>query len=169
MDNNLELIKMERYHISEAVDFIGKNMDSNEQQYASRTMNFHFDCEDNKLDDGRSYYIWKNDQQICGLAGLHNYTWGPKENVWLGWFAVGKEFRRKGYGRQLIKRIESIGYSTGYRKFFVETYSSPHFAEANLFYVKTGFTLVSRIPCYMNDGADMLIYYKPVQCTSLNV
>ena len=84
MDNNLELIKMERYHISEAVDFIGKNMDSNEQQYASRTMNFHFDCEDNKLDDGRSYYIWKNDQQICGLAGLHNYTWGRRKMSGLG-------------------------------------------------------------------------------------
>jgi len=34
---------------------------------------------------------------------------------------------------------------------------------------KTGFTLVSRIPSYMNDGDGMLIYYKPVQFNALNV
>lgn len=146
--------------ISEAVLFIGENMNPKEGKYADETMQFYFQCKKQKHNDGRSYYLWRNNGAIKGFVGLHNYIWGPKDNVWLGWFAVEKSCRRNGVGTQLMKRIEKIALQKGYKKFYIETYSSETFEAANEFYRKVGFKEVGNIPDYMPDGADMIVYNK---------
>lgn len=146
--------------IAEAVLFIGKNMNAEEGEYAEETMRFHFGCRQGDHNDGRDYYVWRNEGAIVGVVGLHNYIWGPKSNVWLGWFAVKKTFRRNGVGTELMKCIEKIALEKGYEKFYIETYSSKTFDAANEFYRKVGFEEVGQVPGYMPDGADMIIYHK---------
>lgn len=49
------------------------------------------------------YYLAYNDNELVGVTGM--YTVGPIENtdsLWLGWFGVLEEHRRKGYGKQIL-------------------------------------------------------------------
>jgi GNAT superfamily N-acetyltransferase len=156
----LELEEMREEDIDEAAMFVAYAMNEAEGDYARRTMRFHFGCRRCGHDDGRSYYVWRRAGKLGGLVGLHNYLWGPEENVWLSWFAVAGELRGRGYGRALLRRIRTIAVEHGYRKMFIETYSGAEFSQARAFYEKMGFVRVGGIPGYMSDGADMLVYFR---------
>ncbi|MBI9020695.1 MAG: GNAT family N-acetyltransferase, partial [Verrucomicrobia bacterium] len=126
----LTLDRMAEHEIDEAASFVGRTMDPDEGDFARKTMRFHFQCRKQALDDGRDYYVWHTNGKIAGLVGLHHYIWGPEENVWLGWFALDRAYRRKGAGRRLISEISAIAVKKGYSKLYVETYSSATFADA---------------------------------------
>lgn len=153
-----KLDRMMERDMDEAASFVGRTMDSGEESYARKTMGFHFHCRQQKFDDGRDYYVWRADGRIAGLVGLHHYIWGPRENVWLGWFAVDSKYRRRGVGRRLLSEICKVAGEKGYLKLYVETYSSEVFADARAFYEALGFVETGRIAGYMPDGADMVVY-----------
>ena len=95
----------------EAIQLVGISMNIEEARWADETMKFYFACSKVGIDSGREYYVWRYGGKICGLVGLHRQIWGPKENVWLSWFAVHPEYRGKGVGSSLIDLI-TVGTNT---------------------------------------------------------
>jgi len=154
------LAAMQATDIDDAVGLIARAMDADEGNWARKTMNYHFSCMQHGLDDGRQYFVWKNNAEIAGLVGLHHYHWGPAQNVWLSWFAVAPLLQRRGHGRALLQTIEAYAFAQHYRKFLVETYASVVFAAARSFYIALGFSEVGRIAAYLDDGSDMVVYAK---------
>jgi len=151
---------MKKEDIDIAVNLIRNSMNDNEGNWARATMDFHFNCSAQGIDDGRDYYLWWDKNQLHGIVGLHRYIWGPPENVWLAWFAVSYERQGMGYGRILLESIEEKAKTAGYHKLFVETYKHPVFEKATRFYKKAGFRVMGSIEDYLPDGSEMIVLGK---------
>jgi len=160
---NINLVRMKKEDIPEAIDLIRITMNQDEADWASRTMHFHFNCAENSLDDGRYYFVWQNDSKVLGIAGLHHCNWGPKENVWLGWFALDRALHGKGLGSKLFDEMVSLAKSMGFKKMFIETYISPTFEKARKFYLNKGFKPAGEIGNYLPDGEAMIVYLKVLE------
>ena len=143
------------------VEIISKAMNPTEGRLAQATLNFHFSCKENGLDDGRTYYAVEKEKSIVGVVGLHQYPWGPDENVWLGWFAVKPEHQRQGIGTWLMNKIIEEARQKGYKKMLVETYSGKDFESARSFYSKFGFKRIGKIKKYMGKE-DMIVFSKEI-------
>jgi GNAT superfamily N-acetyltransferase len=159
-DEEHRIEPMSAEHIEEAVSLVSRAMNPSEGRWARKTMQYHFNCLDHAIDDGRSYYVWRQSGRLCGLVGLHHYLWGPEQNVWLSWFAVEPDLQRQGHGAALLAAIERVALQQGYRRFLIETYDHGDFDKAQAFYLAQGFAQVGRISDYIGDGSDMVIYRK---------
>ena len=148
---------MSEEHLDEAVRLVAVSMNCDEAAWARETMEFYFACKKHGIDSGRDYYVWREGGQICGMVGLHRYLWGPKENVWLSWFAVHPEYQGRGAGTALMERIREKASSAGYKKLLVETYDGPTFEKARRFYTAGGFQQSGRIDNYLPDGSAMIV------------
>ena len=155
---NINLVPMKIEDIPWAVALIRTAMNEDEADWADRSMRFHFVCADNGLEDGRHYFIWRSDSKVLGIAGLHQYDWGPKENVWLGWFALDPDLHGKGLGSKLFDEMVSLAKQMGFKKMFIETYMSPTFEKARRFYQNKGFNPAGEIKDYLPDGEAMIVY-----------
>jgi GNAT superfamily N-acetyltransferase len=157
------LVHMKKADIPGAVDLIRIAMNEDESHWASQTMHHHFGCVEKGLDDGRHYFVWKNDSKVLGIAGFHHYNWGPTENVWLGWFALDPHLHDKGLGSELFDQVVSRAKEKGFKKLFIETYASKTFAKARKFYEKKGFEQAGEIENYLPGGEAMIIYLKVLE------
>jgi len=142
--------------ISACVSLIERAMNAEEARQAEETFRFHFVCQNQGVDDGRRYWVLND----VGLIGLHRYQWGPSENVWLAWFAVDPDFQGQGLGKALIQMATEEACRLGYRKLFIETYSTPEFARARAFYQAQEFAEMGQVRNYLPDGGDMIVYAK---------
>lgn len=138
-------------------------MNPAEGSWARQTFDFHFKCRRHGLDDGRQYFTCRAQGRLLAITGLHHYAWGPKENVWLAWFAVHPDSQRQGIGRSLLNELEQRARASGYRKLFIETYDHPDFAKARQFYVACGFERVGEIGRYLSGDENMLVYMKSLR------
>ncbi len=145
---------------SEVVALISAAMNPDEGAWAAETLERHFRLRALGVDDGRRYFVLRPDGSLEGVTGLHRYEWGPRENVWLGWFAVAPARHGAGLGAVLLRETEEAARGLGYRKLFVETYGSATFARALRFYEKAGFRRVGRIEEYLPDGSPMIVLGK---------
>lgn len=157
---NSRLENMTANDIDEAVELIKIAMNEDEAAWARKTMKSHFGCVKHKLVDGRNYFLWRENEKIIGVVGLHNYIWGPEENVWLSWFAVDPNHHGKGFGSRLLIEVEKVAVEMGYKKFFIETYDSFTFDKARSFYKEKGFVEVGKVSNYLPDGSAMIVYAK---------
>jgi len=144
----------------EVSGLIGRAMNPDEGRWAETTFRRHFDLAARGVADGRHYLVSREGSRLTGIVGLHHYEWGPPENVWLGWFAVEPECQGRGLGSSLMASICEHARSLGFRKLFIETYSSPAFDKARAFYARQGFARVGGISAYLPDGADMVVFSK---------
>lgn len=151
---------MDQGDIEAAAGLVARAMNADEGRWAARTMQFHFGCQTNGLDDGRMYYVSKRDNAIIGLVGLHHVIWGPEQNVWLAWFAVDPDRQGRGLGRRLLAAIESIAVRKDFRKLLVETYSHADFDKARRFYERNSFRQTGQVNDYLPDGSSMIVYAK---------
>jgi GNAT superfamily N-acetyltransferase len=158
----VNLVPMKREDIPGAVDLIRIAMNEDEADWADVTMHHHFGCVENSLDDGRHYFVWKNGSKVHGIVGLHQYNWGPTENIWLGWFALDPDLHGKGLGSELFDRALSRAKEMRFRKLFIETYASQTFEKARRFYEKKGFEQIGKIENYLPDGEAMIVYLKVI-------
>jgi GNAT superfamily N-acetyltransferase len=148
--------------LEEAVSLVSAAMNENEAEWAQDAFEFYFACKGRGLDSGREYCVWRRSGKICGLVGLHRYIWGPRENVWLSWFAVHPQEQGRGFGRALIAKIAERAQEQGYKKLLVETYDSPTFDKARSFYGANGFCEWGRIESYLPDGGAMIVFGKEI-------
>lgn len=143
------------------IRLIRRAMDGDEARQARQTFRFHFACRRHGLDDGRAYYVLAAATSLCGLVGLHHYHWGPPENVWLAWFAVDPAWQGRGLGTLLLEAMTHEARRLGYKKLFIETYSTPVFARARAFYRSQGFIQAGTVRSYLSgDAGDMVVFLK---------
>lgn len=157
---NINLRDMRQGDIDAIVAIIGQAMNADEGKWSRTTMERHFLARARECDDGRSYFVVEGDGMIIGITGLHFYEWGPTDMTWLGWFALHPTFQGQGLGRQMMEMICSKARERGYRRVFIETYSSPDFAKARHFYSKAGFIPAGTIARYLDRETDMIVYSK---------
>ncbi len=143
-----------------SVDIISAAMNVDEGRWAKETFNFYFNCQQHGMNSGREYYVFKDDDKLIGLVGLHHYVWGPAENIWLSWFAVSPDYQRQGVGSAMLEAIMKIGRKKGFTKLFIETYDGPDFEKARRFYTAMGFTEAGRIDDYLPNHASMRVFRK---------
>jgi GNAT superfamily N-acetyltransferase len=148
------------------IDLISTAMNKDEAVWAADTIRFYFECKRHGLDSGRQYYVWRQQGGVRGLVGLHRYLWGPRENVWLSWFAVHPAHQGQNIGSAMLEAVEDLARQAGFRKFLVETYDSPTFAKARSFYESKGFSQAGRVENYLPDGSGMVIFLKRLQTPS---
>lgn len=157
---NLHLRPLLEDDIGPVVDLIGRAMNPAEAREARETFFLHFACKRHGINDGRDYYVLSQDSSVIGVVGLHHYSWGPPENVWLAWFAVEPETKGQGLSQKMLAFALERARQLAYRKLFVETYSTPEFAAARTFYQKMGMVPAGIITPYLPGGGNMIVYYK---------
>lgn len=142
------------------VALIREAMDDDKANWSRTALNRHFQLKAHRVDDGRSYFAAMEDAQLQGICGLHYYDWGPRENVWLGWFAVRPSAQGQGLGAHMLRDVEAMARARGHERLFVETYDSPFFASAHRFYARQGYTMAGNVQCYFPEGVAMLVLQK---------
>jgi GNAT superfamily N-acetyltransferase len=148
--------------IDAAAGLVARAMNADEGRWAKRTMEFHFGCKEHGLDDGRSYFVWRQDGAIVGIVGLHHAVWGPERNVWLAWFAVDPDHQGQGLGYRLLSEVENLAAERGFSKLLVETYAHGDFDKARRFYERNNFEQAGQINDYLPDGSAMVVYAKHI-------
>ena len=147
-----------RQDVGVVTDLIDSAMNADEARWADSTLRFHLECRSARIDDSREYHLMTCRGKVVGFCGLHNYVWGPREVVWLGWFAVAPSHQRQGVGARLLEHVIARGRELGYRELYIEAYDSPVFDKAHRFYGKHGFRKVGGIAGYLPGGSSMIVY-----------
>lgn len=71
--------------------------------YPNESAYEHYKYIINKKCDYEKYYLVYNDGDIIGITGLYcNENLEETNSIWLGWFGVLEEYRRKGYGKKIL-------------------------------------------------------------------
>ena len=156
----LALQPMQEAHIGQAVSLISRVMNPEEGGYAAQTLHLHFTSRKSGVDDGRILYVLTSGSRLAGVVGLHQYTWGPSENVWLSWFALDPLLQGQGFAARMLEAVMAEARQHHFMKLFIETYSTPEFARARAFYRAQGFAEVGGIPGWLPDGGSMVVLYK---------
>ena len=144
--------------IPAVIELIELAMNADEAAWAEQSIRLHFELEKQGHSDGRDYFVWQNMEKITGIIGLHHYDWGPKENVWLSWFAVHPQMQRQGIGRNMFTTMLQLAKKRNYKKLFVEPYSGSVFDQAREFYASCGMKQVGQIQDYLPNHADMIVF-----------
>lgn len=158
----LTLWPITREDTSAIVELVADAMSPAEGECAARTLEQHFASHERGIDDGRELFVMMNGDLLVGITGLHRYLWGPPDCVWLSWFAVACAMQRRGIGTYMLEQTEALAKSRGYCKMMVETYSTPGFAAARVFYQSRGFEQVGAIRSYLPGGGDMIVFAKHI-------
>ncbi len=87
------------------------------------------------VDDHVRYYLAKEGNEYIGITGIYHYD---DEDAWLAWFGILKNYRRKGYGEELLLKTMDIAKSMNFKNMRIYTdYVELH--DACLLYEKNGF------------------------------
>lgn len=61
------------------------------------------------------YYLMYVDEHLVGISGLYQIP-GFKDEMWLGWYGINPNYRRKGYGQLLLQyaidKAKKMGITT---------------------------------------------------------
>ena len=69
----------------------------------------------NKNLEWQNYYLVYEENKVIGITGLYCFeNINETNSIWLGWFGVLEEYRRKGYGKEIL--IETINISKEFSK-----------------------------------------------------
>jgi len=83
----------------------------------------------------------------------------------LYWIAVDPASQKGGRGRALLTHAEDDVRRRGGRLLLIETSSQESYNATKLFYERSGYPLVARIPDFYRRGDDKLIYAKYLQAS----
>jgi len=160
MSRVTQLIAMHEGHIDAATEImaLGRNLEVGGR--ADTTFRRHFKMKALGVDDGRRYFVCMQEDKVAGVTGLHHYSWGPDENVWLAYFGVHPDFRQQGIGAGMLAETAREAAHT-YGKFFIETHGTNE--RAHRFYESQGFREAGKITEYNPDGAPMKIFVKDLE------
>ena len=157
MTQEAHLAPMQPGHIDAATEIMALGRDEEVSARANATLTLHFRMKELGVDDGRTYFVWMQDGKVAGVTGLHHYSWGPDENVWLAYFGVHPHFGRQGIGARMLTEMQRLAKAS-YRRFFIETHGANE--KAHRFYQSQGFRVAGTIEGYNPDGAPMIVFVK---------
>ncbi|MDP2860094.1 MAG: GNAT family N-acetyltransferase [bacterium] len=110
-----------------------------------------------KKEEFTKYWYYKNDNgKVIGAGAIEKLP-DTKDGYFLGWFAVHKDYRRRGLGRKIVEKVEEYARSQNGRFITIDTGEDN---KAQTFYEKVGYKRVGFIPEYFEDKIAKIIYYK---------
>ena len=88
-------------------------------------------------DDHIKYYLALVDGNYVGISGIYYYAFDT-ENAWLGWFGILPQYRKKGYGSELLLKTMEFASLKGFKNMriycdYVGDISGIHLYEKNGF------------------------------------
>lgn len=112
-------------------------------------------------------FLEKKEERVVGFVlfgriPLTMYGWD------IYWLVVDKDHQGKGFGKNLIKRVEEhiVQQNPSYN-LRVETSTRKEYAHARNLYLKTGFQEIGRITDFYDTGDDVVIFYKRITAQHL--
>ena len=81
---------------------------------------------------------------LLGTTGLYQYTHDATEAVWLAWFCVAPEVRRRGIGSQLLDFSIEQAKRTGLQVLRLYTSDRPNEAAAQVLYESRGLKIAAK-------------------------
>ncbi len=112
-------------------------------------------------DDYQPYVLEEEDGTIVAYA-CFGKTPMTTATFDLYWVATRADRMGKGYGREILARVEEEVGRQGGRLLVIETSSQESYGGTREFYRKTGCTLTAQIPDFYDKGDDKLIYTKTI-------
>lgn len=95
-----------------------------------------------------NYYIAYENNIPVGITGHYSNVIGTRilknSRIWLGWFGVLSDQRRKGYGQKLLDESIKLVKSFGAKKLYLYTGEREEEKPARCLYLKNGFKIYRR-------------------------
>ena len=86
------------------------------------------------------YYITKSeDDKVVGITGLYSRRKDSNEALWLGWFAVHPNYRKKGIGNKLLQFSIDEAKKRGKKYLRLYTSTAKSEQDSHNLYEKVGF------------------------------
>ena len=155
MVNKCKIVSLSKETLSDAILLIETIFPYKpDQRYAAYSLR-------KSLSEDRSfteYWVCKNpDGKVIGIIGLYSdrrYT----SVLWIGWFGVHPNYRRKGIGSRLLKYAEKEAKKR--KAEILKVYSSSHKNElaSHSLYINRGF-----IKTRINKTADRIYFSKKIE------
>ena len=102
------------------------------------------------------FLVVRNNGEIVGVAcGAIQ----PNSKLRILIIALSKEFRRKGFGKELLNMMIQRSLDYGVKKVTLEVRKD---SSAILFYRKLKFSSVDVLPCYYQDGCDGIVMERQI-------
>jgi GNAT superfamily N-acetyltransferase len=102
-----------------------------------------------------AYYLALDRESVVGITG-HYPPAGGKPQIWLGWFGVLPNKRRKGYGSEILKATCNIVAAFGVSELNLYSRDQDEEPAAHQFFLRCGFEQTGRGEV---DG-DPVLYFK---------
>lgn len=151
----------EKKDLEEIIKIIA-NYSGYDSRYAIRYYRRYFDAGD--LETRRDkVFVATLGGKIVGVIGLFRDFYESDRSYWMGWFCVHKDYRRKGVGKMLLRRIENELRKKAVKKLFVNTGSAETYTDAMNFYFSNGFRLEGILRDYYSEGEDQIILSKDLK------
>jgi ribosomal protein S18 acetylase RimI-like enzyme len=105
------------------------------------------------------FLIASEGNRIVGTSGFVRST-EAFDVYWLGWTYVNSADRGRGVGSSLLRYVEDELRHRSCRRLFVDTGSTPDYADALAFYRRRDFRFLATLSDYYAEGEDMLVLAK---------
>ncbi len=117
----------------------------------------------NYEDDHVKYYLAKIDDKFVGITGIYYYD---LDSAWLAWYGILKEYRKKGIGRELLRKTIALVTSMGFKYMRLYTdFVDNH--DAIKLYEKEGF--IGEKYTFEKLAYDCRIYSKSLIDSNINL
>lgn len=104
--------------------------------------------------DYNKYYLVYDKDKVIGITGLYsNDDLNETNSIWLGWFGVLKEYRKNGYGTQIL--IDTINMAKELTKKYPIKYFRLYTSERDDFSAQPLYIKIMDIKEYYNNEKDV--------------
>lgn len=101
-----------------------------------------------------NYWTLIYDKKVVGVTGLYKCKKDENEALWLGWFAVHPEYRRRGFAQTLMNFTVNEVKNRGFKVFRAYTSNYRNERIANLFYQKNEFNVIGEMISPLKERID---------------
>jgi ribosomal protein S18 acetylase RimI-like enzyme len=115
---------------------------------------------------GHNHYYWyvEDNGEIVAAMGVRENKYGSGGYVMdEDYFAVHKQYRKKGLASMLLAEMEKVVKEKGGRYIHVLTCDIPYYALARAFYERNGYSKVAELPDYYVEGEGRVDYFKKMR------
>lgn len=131
------------YEIDIALELVAENLEKGEDK------------------SGYIFIVAEKDDMPCGFA-CYGKTPCTADSFDLYWIAVHQNQKGAGIGKVLLKMVEEGIAMLGGKSIWVETSSRPLYEPTRMFYLKTGYQLISQLPDFYGENDHKNIFLKKV-------
>jgi len=152
----LQIRKMEVSDVEDASVIVAAHSKIDGKLAAEYYTNYFADPQRLSSDRERNF-VGICDDSIVGVVGFCFDKYCSPDILWLNWFYVHPNYRRRGIGRDLLKYVLDEARSLGVRKMYLDTSSDISYAPAVALYERFGFREEGRLLDYYGHGEHYLI------------